>query len=126
MSIPGTTIIRNKKEAKRVLRILRQLKDRFHAWDTETYDLEIKKEGPVGKGKILCATAFCGPDIDFGNGPSKRFSLTPIGLFVDNYEDAEGVLNVFTDYFRSGVHLKVFHNYGFDRHVLFNHGIDVK
>lgn len=41
--------------------ILRQLKDRFHAWDTETYDLEVKKEGPVGKGKILCATAFCGP-----------------------------------------------------------------
>ena len=53
------------------MRILRKLKDRFHAWDTETYDFDIKKVGPIGRGKVLCATAFCGPEIDFGNGPSK-------------------------------------------------------
>ena len=44
---------------------------RIHAWDTETIDLDIKTESPVGKGKIICASAFCGIDVDFGNGPSK-------------------------------------------------------
>ncbi len=49
-----------------------------------------------------------------------------VGLFIDNYEDAEGVVNVFSDYFKSKAYLKVFHNYGFDRHIFFNHGIDVQ
>ena len=43
----------------------------MHSWDTETVDLEVKTESPVGRGKIICASVFCGPDINFGNGPSK-------------------------------------------------------
>lgn len=33
---------------------------------------------------------------------------------------------MFKDYFEDSSILKCWHNYGFDRHILFNHGIDVK
>lgn len=61
----------------------------MHAWDTETIDIDPKLETPVGNGKIICASAFAGPDIDFGNGP---------WLFIDNYADAKGVLQEFKEY----------------------------
>ena len=39
------------------------------AWDTETMDLDIKQEAPIGKGKIICASFFAGPNYNFGRGP---------------------------------------------------------
>lgn len=51
----GTTVIRTKKEAKRVLKILNGLKDRIHAWDTETLGIQVKIDSPVGHGQVLCA-----------------------------------------------------------------------
>lgn len=72
LNIPGITIVKTLNDANRVLSILNSLKDRDHAWDTETIDLDAKMESPVGRGKIVCASVFCGPDIDFGNGPSKK------------------------------------------------------
>ena len=51
----GTTVIRTKKEAKRVIGILYGLKDRIHAWDTETVGIDVKIDSPVGHGRILCA-----------------------------------------------------------------------
>jgi DNA polymerase-1 len=45
---------------------------------------------------------------------------------IDNFADAEGTLIEFKEYFESGDYLKCWHNYGFDRHILFNHGIDCK
>lgn len=53
--------------------------DRVHAWDTETIEIDAKEQSPVGNGKIICASVFIGPDIDFGSGPR---------LFIDNYADA--------------------------------------
>ena len=35
--------------------------DSLTAWDTETIDLDIKQEAPVGRGKIICASFFAGP-----------------------------------------------------------------
>lgn len=32
----------------------------------------------------------------------------------------------FKDYLEDPMYLKCFHNYGYDRHIFFNHGIDVK
>ena len=112
MKIPGTTIVRTKEHAVKVLRILEQHKDRMHAWDTETVNIDAKKETPVGKGTIICASVFIGPDVDFGNGPR---------CFIDNYADAEGIIDVFKAYFENPIYLKVWHNYGFDRHILNNH-----
>jgi DNA polymerase I len=88
-----------------------------HCWDTETIDLEVKEESPVGKGSIICFTGFCGPDVDFGNGPR---------LFVDNFGQRADLVQKFKRYFEDQTYLKAWFNYGFDRHIFHNHGIDVQ
>lgn len=45
-------------------------------------------------------------------------------LWVDNMDDSEGLLDEFREWFADPTTKKVWHNYGFDRHVLFNHGVD--
>lgn len=117
LNIPSVTLVRTVEEAKFALNVLMKNKNRYHAWDTETIDVNIKEESPVGNGKVLCASCFIGPDIDFGNGPR---------LFIDNYGESIGLINIFKEYFEDEKYLKVWHNYGFDRHILFNHGINVK
>ena len=66
---------------------------------------------------MICASCFIGPDVDFGNGPR---------LFIDNYVDADDVISEFKAYFEDENYLKCWHNYGYDRHILYNHGIDCK
>ena len=117
LNIPGTTIVRTREDARRVVEILRQYPDRVCAWDTETIGINAKEESPVGNGQCICATAFLGPDVNFGNGPR---------LFIDNFADSQGVLDEFKDYFEDEEYLKCWHNYGYDRHILFNHGIDCR
>ena len=70
LSIPGVTIVRDSASAARALECLYKYKDRVHAWDTETVGVDIKKESPVGRGYVICASAFIGPEVNFGNGPS--------------------------------------------------------
>ena len=111
----GTTIVRNKQQVEKVIKILKQYKNRIHAWDTETLGIDAKTESPVGNGRVLCAQCFIGADVDFGNGPR---------LFIDNYADASGNIELFKEYFEDASMLKVWHNYGFDRHILGNHGIN--
>lgn len=65
----------------------------------------------------MCFTGFCGPDIDFGNGPR---------LFIDNFGERHDHIQLFKEYFESPKYLKSWFNYGFDRHMFYNHGIDVK
>lgn len=66
------TVVRSKEHAFEVVKKLEKLPERFHAWDTETIDINPKEVSPVGHGKILCMSCFVGPDIDFGNGPSRK------------------------------------------------------
>jgi DNA polymerase-1 len=50
-------------------------------------------------------------------------------VFVDNYGASEGVLQVLKPFLEgrgSYVPRLAFHNFGFDRHVLFNEGVDVR
>lgn len=115
--IKGVTIVNDEESAKRVLEKLMTLKDRYHACDTECIGIDIKNQSPVGYGTVICASIYCGPDVDFGNGSR---------IWIDNLGDSEGTLNLFKEYFESEEILKVWHNYGFDRHVLYNHGIDAK
>ena len=113
----GTTLVRTKEQARQVLSILEQFKDRIHAWDTETVGIDPRVESPVGHGTVLCAQCFIGPDVDFGNGPR---------LFIDNYADAADLILEFKGYFENPEYLKCWHNYSFDRHILGNHGIDCR
>uniref|UniRef100_A0A7S0H1P1 DNA-directed DNA polymerase family A palm domain-containing protein n=1 Tax=Amorphochlora amoebiformis TaxID=1561963 RepID=A0A7S0H1P1_9EUKA len=112
----GVTIVRDSKSAEAALEVLYQNQSSYHACDTEVADIDIDKS-PIGQGFVTCATIFCGPNVNFGNGNR---------LFIDNLDDAEGTLNIFTDYFEDRKIKKVWHNYSFDRHVLWNHGIDVQ
>lgn len=110
LEIPGTTIVRTREDARKAVEILMKYQNRIHAWDTETINVDPTTESVVGKGNIICATAFIGPDVDFGNGPR---------LFIDNYADAEGVIMEFKEYMENPKYFKAWHNYGFDRHIFF-------
>jgi DNA polymerase I len=117
LNIEGTTIVRTKEQARQVVQILMKYPGRVHAWDTETINIDPKEESPVGNGQVIAASAFLGPDVDFGNGPR---------LFIDNYADAKDIILEFKEYLEDDRYLKCWHNYGFDRHILFNHGINVQ
>ncbi len=115
---PGTTIVATASQLAPVLkRLMEETRGRMVAWDTETIDLDIKRESPIGAGRVLCLSAFAGPEIDFGSGPR---------LFIDNFGVNSCNLPQMREYFESEEHLKVFHNVGFDRHVIENHGIQLR
>lgn len=150
------TVANDRESAERVLKVLYQYKDYYHGCDTETVGLDVKNESPVGmraiwlikskvlllvlmqlgKGRIICASIYAGPGVDFGNGPR---------LYIDNLDSCEGTaslfdslewmgldrwflgtIDYFKEYFESEEIYKVWHNYSFDRHILYNHGINAK
>jgi DNA polymerase-1 len=113
------TKVSTEQDARRVLEILNseKVRSRYHACDTEVMDIDVRKQSPVGNGIVTCATVFVGDDVDFGDGPN---------LWIDNLDAAEGILMLFQDYFEDENIKKVWHNYSFDRHVMYNHGINVK
>ena len=130
LNMRGTSIIRGKENALRAVEELYKYKGEICGWDTETINVDVKTQSPVGNGTIICASAFAGPQLNFGNGPSNIYIYiyilyVSIGLFIDNYGDAEGTIDYFKDYLEDNSMLKCWHNYGFDRHILYNHGIDV-
>eukprot|EP01127_Copromyxa_protea_P021264 TRINITY_DN7269_c0_g1_i1.p1 TRINITY_DN7269_c0_g1~~TRINITY_DN7269_c0_g1_i1.p1 ORF type:complete len:1237 (+),score=291.21 TRINITY_DN7269_c0_g1_i1:29-3739(+) len=114
-NMPGVTVANDMESSERAIQILYQYKDRYHAIDTEVVDLDLNIQGPVGNGRIICLSIYIGPDVDFGNGPR---------LYIDNLDQCEGTIDHFKAYFEDPTIMKVWHNYGFDRHVLYNHGIN--
>ncbi|GMF19878.1 unnamed protein product [Phytophthora lilii] len=111
-------LIQDEEGARRVLAKIAELgPSHFHACDTEVAQIDVKAVGPVGNGVVTCLSLYSGPDVDYGNGPY---------VWVDNLDSAEGTLQYFKDFLESTQYLKVWHNYSFDRHVLFNHGINVQ
>ena len=123
ISLPDVTIVRTREQARKVLERLYHAIDEnnpvFHACDTEVMDIDLKRVGPVGNGFVTCLSMYSGPDFDYGEGPGKS-------LWIDNLDDAFGVLQEFKEWFEDERYLKVWHNYGFDRHCMWNEGIDVK
>ncbi|KAK3279840.1 hypothetical protein CYMTET_12292 [Cymbomonas tetramitiformis] len=112
---------------------------RYHALDTEVMDIDVKKQTPVGHGRVICLSAYCGPDVNFldslDTAMLHRLGFTAADhcpkLWIQTWsredpELGERVLQVFKGYLENPQILKVWHNYSFDRHVLGNHGIDVQ
>jgi DNA polymerase I len=99
-----------------VARLLALPKDTIHACDTEVHNIDVKKS-PLGQGRVTCVSMYSGPEVDYGCGPGHA-------LWVDT-TDLE-VLEAMRPFLESERCLKVWHNYGFDRHVLWNHGVDVR
>eukprot|EP00956_Cyclotella_meneghiniana_P023398 scaffold45568_cov59-Cyclotella_meneghiniana.AAC.2 len=120
----NVTVVRTKQEAHTVMQSLMKSKiedpTRIHACDTEVMDIDLKSVGPVGHGYVTCLSVYSGPDFDYGlgDGPGTM-------LWIDNLDDAYGILYEFQDWLEDSNVLKVWHNYGFDRHVIFNEGINV-
>lgn len=112
------TIVRDEETAHKVLEVLYQNPEStVWACDTEVADIDVKTQGPVGNGKVTCISIYGGPHIDFGRGVGGV-------LWIENLGDAEGILNLFKDWFENENYKKVWHNYGFDRHVMFNENIN--
>lgn len=59
---------------------------------------------------------YCGPDVDFGNGPR---------LFLNIFKRNEVIL-IFKDYFEDPSILKCWYEYSKCKHTFYNHGIDLK
>lgn len=112
----GVTAVRDIESAKAILPKLLKLTDRIHACDTETVEVNLKKS-PIGQGKIICFSIYCGSDLDFGNGPR---------VWVDTMGECEGLLEIFEPYFTNENIKKIWHNYSFDKAVLANSGIHCK
>lgn len=112
-------IVSNRASAEKVLEVLMSYPDVYWACDTEVADIDLKKVGPIGNGKVTCISIYGGPKIDFGSGPGGI-------LWIETIDEAEGLLSVFANWFQDKRYKKVWHNYGFDRHVMFNEGIDCK
>lgn len=122
LEVPGVAIVRTREQAKIVLERLNAADPSiFHACDTEVMDIDLSSVGPVGNGYVTCVSVHSGPDFDYGLGQGPGATL-----WIDNLDDACGILQEFKEWFENEKHLKVWHNYGFDRHVMFNEGIDVK
>lgn len=114
----GTTIVSTPAEARRVASLISRLPPTaFHAWDTEVADIDLDVQSPVGNGRVICASFYAGPGHDFGAGPR---------VWIDNLDAAAGTLAEFKGVLEDAALRKVFHNFSFDRHVLYNHGIDVR
>jgi len=119
--VDGVTLVTDRDGAMRALGILERLRERPHAWDTETAGVLLgagsQRQSPVNHGRVVCATCYCGDDADFGSGPR---------LFIDNSGPSEGLLDCFREYFEDPGFQKVFHNYSFERHVLRRHNIRLR
>lgn len=118
--VPGVTIVSDDATAERALQVLQRLGDRVHGWDTETSEVNLGRRGqtPCHTGQVVCATAYCGDDVDFGDGPM---------LLIDNMGPAAGLIErKFRSYFEDASYKKVFHNYAFDKLMLKREGIAVE
>jgi hypothetical protein len=121
LQVQGVTIVRTKEQAKLVLEKLNNADPSiFHACDTEVMDIDLKSVGPVGNGFVTCVSIYSGPDFDYGLGDGPGTCL-----WIDNLDDAYNILQEFKGWFEDERFLKVWHNYGFDRHEMWNEGINV-
>ena len=111
-------IVDDIKTAQHALQVLMAHPNHVWACDTEVADIDVKTQGPVGNGRVICASIYGGEDVDFGDGKKT--------LWIKNDGTSEGVLDLFKDWFESDLYHKVWHNYGFDRHVMYNEGIDCR
>ena len=110
-------IVEDVETARAVVeRLLAMPADTIHACDTEVAHLDLSK-GPIGQGTVTCVSVYSGPHADYGRGPGQA-------LWVDTTDPA--VLSALRPFLECEAALKCWHNYGFDRHVLWNHGLDVR
>eukprot|EP00252_Welwitschia_mirabilis_P006943 TRINITY_DN178_c0_g1_i2.p1 TRINITY_DN178_c0_g1~~TRINITY_DN178_c0_g1_i2.p1 ORF type:complete len:981 (+),score=220.02 TRINITY_DN178_c0_g1_i2:668-3610(+) len=127
------TIVETVDDAKNAVNeLLGRYRDCVHACDTEVADIDIKKESPVGHGRLICFSIYCedvsqkGKNCDDDNKEKAKITRSKC-VWVDVLDGKEknGILAEFARYFKDPNIKKVWHNYSFDKHILQNHGIEV-
>eukprot|EP00559_Dactyliosolen_fragilissimus_P004872 CAMPEP_0184867672 /NCGR_PEP_ID=MMETSP0580-20130426/27461_1 /TAXON_ID=1118495 /ORGANISM="Dactyliosolen fragilissimus" /LENGTH=1087 /DNA_ID=CAMNT_0027368095 /DNA_START=373 /DNA_END=3636 /DNA_ORIENTATION=+ len=121
--VQGVTMVKTVEQARIVLNRLMsdEAMEVMHACDTEVMEINLKDVGPVGNGYVSCVSIYSGPNFDYGLGDGPGTTL-----WIDNLDESFGLLQNFKKWFEDERFLKVWHNYGFDRHVMWNEGILVK
>lgn len=67
--LAGVHMVTTVEEARRVVSIINKLPpSTYHAWDTEVADINVQEQSPVGNGRVICASFYSGPGINYGNG----------------------------------------------------------
>ncbi|CAN6229737.1 unnamed protein product [Urochloa humidicola] len=114
-------VVDDVKSARRVVQLLTtKYRNFIHACDTEVANIDVRKETPVGHGKVTCFSIYSGTsgvEADFGNGKTC--------IWVDVLDGRQDVLMEFGPFFEDSSIRKVWHNYSFDSHVIENYGIKV-
>ena len=64
--------------------------DTFFVLAPPCSDIDLKRDSPIGHGRIICFSVYCGPQHDFGGGPR---------VFADLMLGEPGILDVFRPYF---------------------------
>jgi hypothetical protein len=108
------TIVDTVAKAQAALKILQKHPEAYWACDTEVVDINLKEESIVGKGNVICVSIYGGDHIDFGSGST---------LWIDSSNKNSPLLHIFKEWFESPLYKKVWHNYGFDKHVVAHEGI---
>ena len=119
------------EKAKEAASQLLSLQGHLFACDTEVMDIDVARQSPCCHGRVICFSVCAGPDIHFGPGSPAPGQPTQRILWVDTYlngdqsraEEAEAIASEFQKFWASKNHLKVWHNYSFDRHVLERSGL---
>jgi 3'-5' exonuclease len=120
--VPEVCIVRTKEQAHTVMaRLMAADPSIVHACDTEVMDIDVSSVGPVGNGYCTCVSIYSGPDFDYGLGHGPGATL-----WIDNLDDSCGLIQEFKAWLEDERFKKVWHNYGFDRHILWNEGIDLR
>ena len=117
----------NVTQAQRVVALLSsRYKDSCYACDTEVADIDVKTASPVEHGKMISFALYCGPEAHFGVGVANGSRQSKIWVDLLDCDDREGILETFKPFFENSAIKKVWHNYGFDRHIFANDGIQCK
>ncbi|QDZ19172.1 DNA polymerase I [Chloropicon primus] len=117
----------NVTQAQRVVALLSsRYKDKCYACDTEVADIDVKTASPVGHGKMISFSLFCGPDAHFGVGVANGSRQSKIWVDLLDCDDREGILQTFKPFMEDPSIKKVWHNYSFDRHIFANDGIQCR
>ena len=79
---------------------------------------------PVGHGSIISFSLYCGPEAHFGVGqPKEGVRKNKVWVDLLDCDDREAILSTFQPFLEDDGVNKVWHNYGFDKHIFKNEGI---
>ena len=124
-SNPDVYVVNTVGAAQRVVALLSsRYRKHCFACDTEVADIDVKTASPVGHGSIISFSLYCGPEAHFGVGqPKEGVRKNKVWVDLLDCDDRKAILSTFQPFLEDNGVNKVWHNYGFDKHIFKNEGI---